>query len=708
MSSTRVKKTDIVRKRTGCQRCRSKRRKCDESRPECAACVQRGLSCPGYQRQLTFKDVSALTAETSRRIEETKWSELRRNDARRIDRCHRTGTNQSRQQGNIVETTDSDSPGPECISFAQPDSPASEDLISGEYEFCASLPLPHQTLELSLDFLMEQISEAPHPILESASEIQDSTAVRRPGATTTIDRVPPLVETNSCIQQHSVSFENDDDPQVQLWEHFINFSEASPTQTPSNLLPPTGYTGADSSPDPSPPTEDALLRNFQENIVHMIPLVLPFEDLFRVSSGLRAAALALSSSHLCWTARSEPPCAKTRLKCQSDCHYYEFAVRDLALQMRQPCKRSSEQLFGAAMLLVYRDLLVGSAIAVFKHMQKLETIATQLDVSSLCTPTLLRAWRMLLCDMRTRMMPTRKSAMTINVPQQCLPWDAQLTIRDLYSSIWSLHARFVLESSFNTVNSGNKVSASQAAVQWLYSVLGRQCDLHQLQQKDYHEDILSATMVAERCSKFETCLDNWHRTLQPHDLPRPILGKTQDIITGSSFGAIVPYQFTDERKALDYISYLLSRIMCSYLQSRVQEPSSASTSQAYAWIILGIAATIGLRKHQFAGPGIFAQLLVTSMLSDGTMIATAILDGLLPRATALAQSPLGAFELRSLRKMLELIIREKNRGKAIRIIISAFDEHESLDKLFELQSVVAFGDCNGREPFRDVYQFPES
>ncbi|KAH7144238.1 hypothetical protein B0J13DRAFT_525626 [Dactylonectria estremocensis] len=634
MSATRVKKTDIVRKRTGCQRCRSKRRKCDENRPECAACVQRGLPCPGYQRQLTFKDVSALTAETSRRIEETKWSELRRNDARRIDRCHGATADQSRQRSGVVETTDSDSPGAECISFAQQDSPVSEDVVSGEYGLGTSLPLPRPTLELSLDFLMEQITEATHSIPEGSCEMQDSTAIRRTGATTNIDRVPPRVGSNSCIP---VSFD-DGDAQVQLWENFINFPEASPSQTPSNLLPPAGCSTTDSDPVPNPPTEETLLRNFEENISPMIPLTLPFEELFRVSSGLRTAALALSSSHLSWTARSEPSGAKTRLKCQSDCHYYDFAVRDLTLQLKQPCNRSGEQLFGAAMLLVYRDLFVGAATAVYGHLQKLETIATQLDVSSLCTPTLLRAWRMLLYDMRTQMMPTRKSAVTLDVPQQCLPWDGQLTIRDLYSSIWSLHARFVLEASFKVDDASSN----------------------------------------------------------------------KDIITGPSFGAIVPYQFVDERKALDYLSYLLSRIMCSYLQSRVQEPSSASSSQAYAWIVLGIAATIGLRKHQFAGPSIFAQLLVVSMLSDGTTIATAILDGLVPRATAEAQSPLGTAELSNMRKMLQLIIKEKNRGKAIRTIISAFDEHESLDKLFELQSVVAFGDWNGRDAFRDVYQFPES
>ncbi|KAJ3459215.1 hypothetical protein MRS44_015288 [Fusarium solani] len=54
---------------------------CDETRPKCLSCVQRGVECGGYERRIAFKDVSAATADYSKRIEEARWSALRLRDA---------------------------------------------------------------------------------------------------------------------------------------------------------------------------------------------------------------------------------------------------------------------------------------------------------------------------------------------------------------------------------------------------------------------------------------------------------------------------------------------------------------------------------------------------------------------------------------------------------------------------------------------------
>ncbi|GAB7348644.1 hypothetical protein MBLNU459_g7014t1 [Dothideomycetes sp. NU459] len=40
--------------RTGCQNCKVKRLKCDETKPECANCTKRGVTCPGYRQSLRW------------------------------------------------------------------------------------------------------------------------------------------------------------------------------------------------------------------------------------------------------------------------------------------------------------------------------------------------------------------------------------------------------------------------------------------------------------------------------------------------------------------------------------------------------------------------------------------------------------------------------------------------------------------------------
>ena len=48
------KKTTGTRSRTGCWTCRARRKKCDESRPECTQCVNKGIKCGGYGARLKW------------------------------------------------------------------------------------------------------------------------------------------------------------------------------------------------------------------------------------------------------------------------------------------------------------------------------------------------------------------------------------------------------------------------------------------------------------------------------------------------------------------------------------------------------------------------------------------------------------------------------------------------------------------------------
>ena len=49
------KKQSIARSRRACLGCRTKKLKCDETKPSCSRCVEKGLSC-NYTLQLQFRE----------------------------------------------------------------------------------------------------------------------------------------------------------------------------------------------------------------------------------------------------------------------------------------------------------------------------------------------------------------------------------------------------------------------------------------------------------------------------------------------------------------------------------------------------------------------------------------------------------------------------------------------------------------------------
>ncbi|EXA30935.1 hypothetical protein FOVG_17712 [Fusarium oxysporum f. sp. pisi HDV247] len=44
----------MARSRGGCLNCKARKRKCDQARPECHACCQRGMKCQGYSTPLRW------------------------------------------------------------------------------------------------------------------------------------------------------------------------------------------------------------------------------------------------------------------------------------------------------------------------------------------------------------------------------------------------------------------------------------------------------------------------------------------------------------------------------------------------------------------------------------------------------------------------------------------------------------------------------
>ncbi|KAJ5112807.1 hypothetical protein N7532_000852 [Penicillium argentinense] len=50
-------------KSAGCQTCKTRKIKCDLTRPECTRCIKRGLSCPGYEKTLVFVHQTAVSRQ---------------------------------------------------------------------------------------------------------------------------------------------------------------------------------------------------------------------------------------------------------------------------------------------------------------------------------------------------------------------------------------------------------------------------------------------------------------------------------------------------------------------------------------------------------------------------------------------------------------------------------------------------------------------
>ncbi|RMJ06638.1 hypothetical protein CDV36_013771 [Fusarium kuroshium] len=61
-AARRVKKTNIVRTRTGCITCRERRKKCDEKKPACSTCSRLGKRCEKYKAGFNFKNVTFDTS----------------------------------------------------------------------------------------------------------------------------------------------------------------------------------------------------------------------------------------------------------------------------------------------------------------------------------------------------------------------------------------------------------------------------------------------------------------------------------------------------------------------------------------------------------------------------------------------------------------------------------------------------------------------
>ncbi|KAF4982708.1 hypothetical protein FZEAL_1735 [Fusarium zealandicum] len=71
-----VSKTRLKRTRTGCFKCRVRRRKCDEGKPACQRCVDGGFQCQ-YGTRLSFLEKNAKTSHDPARAAKPSYAKLR-------------------------------------------------------------------------------------------------------------------------------------------------------------------------------------------------------------------------------------------------------------------------------------------------------------------------------------------------------------------------------------------------------------------------------------------------------------------------------------------------------------------------------------------------------------------------------------------------------------------------------------------------------
>lgn len=678
--SSRPKKTDIVRKRTGCQNCKTRRRKCDETRPECSACVRRGIKCSGYDRPVAFKDVTALAAESSRKFEAARWSALRHEDARRKRRMTATDTASSEVvRPDIII-------GP-ALSAQAPSAPVpapSTNFMSTEAWSGGAFALPWGLFDIPNNAPSQVFPEVA-PVLGTVIE---SLSTPLPGRASD-DTTSPRQSSPEALTPAN-------------WDEFL-VSHDSPLDTSSAEESLLGEPTTDLQI--SLPLEESLVQHFDTNVIPAIPVALAFSNLFQSSSCFRAAVLALSASHLKLAERLPMDFQSLRRICDDKCVwvYYDTAVKDLQLQI-QRSNKSSEELAGAALLLAYHELEAGTAFGLRNHASGLDAIASKMDFAASSMPNLFKAWRMLRYDIRYTYTPTRKSSNPVDNYDSASFLDPQLAIRDVMSRLFSLYSRNAMEASFVNDNTIEGSSASERAARWLCSVLNRKSDHRNFQRGDFYKEDLTSEKVLEQCDTFSKHLDSWHKGLRDCDLPIVRVGADGDTITGPTFEPVITYRFTDNTKAMDYLLYLISRMSISNLRS-VYDPSvSAAATEAWGKVALGIICGMNvLQKQQFTVLRIDVLVRWVALLVESTNFARTILDYLIPKVLS---NGLTAPEMVSwvyTKARMEYWLREKLRGRAMRFFMTGVEEDSDPWCILTPHTMAGFGDYNGKGSFRETF-----
>ncbi|OIW32742.1 hypothetical protein CONLIGDRAFT_679122 [Coniochaeta ligniaria NRRL 30616] len=692
-------KTNIVRTRTGCQNCRKRRRKCDEGRPECLGCVKRGIRCSGYERTIAFKDVSGLAAESSRKFEAARWAALRAEDEQQGRKRRRAGT--SPETASRVETLSSD-------AASDHDGDRSSSSSSS-----GPVPLPRNTSP-------RHCRRAPPSSTRQASNSFELSNSQLPPIDPALFQSPPTIFQTIDFES-SPSFDVDDTP------------EDSPPTNPTALITYNNNNNNNNNNDlqaplppliirDSPAREAALIQHFETHVLSNLPVPMTFGQSYMENSCFRHAILALSSvnqSYLQTRTQDGQSTPTPRLRRSAvGREHYLCAVSELyrRLDLSDPVAR--EHHAAAALMLAYYEIETGSPFGSLRHARGLDALLSKLDDLSPAPvsipssmPEIFKAWRILRYDVRHIASPYRISSVQTDAHDPYASLDPQLAIRDVYTLAWNLVGRVKLEASFTS--SPELGSASKQVAIWIRDVAGRVCDVRNVERQDYHLDDMTGDEVLRRCGRFTRALDAWHAGLGAEEKPVVKAGSGSPFITGggTAFEPIVVLGFGGgDRRAFEYMMYVTARLMVSYLLSVYgipgqagQQTSSPPETAAWAKVLMGVVCGMRHTQMMFSYVCPVSNVAQAAMLCEGVGTINALLEGVIPHVLGQGIPVAELADWLYLKKGMEIVRRERVRGKAVRAIMCTLDEDYEKGHFDTTCSFLAFGDYNGRGHFRDIY-----
>ncbi|KAF7526239.1 hypothetical protein G7054_g10823 [Neopestalotiopsis clavispora] len=702
---------------------------CDETRPECGGCIKRGVQCSGYERPLHFKDVSEHAAESSKKFEAARWSAINRKESLRKRKANDEPTTQA------VASKAPGTPGPGTESSltvaTDPDEsehrgesiPLSSTASSVDGRIPTSCAQRAAFTNVSVgDRLLDDSASSP----TSGNMIQNGVSLPLSSPVATEN---DFVATNMGTQHEAE--DNDGTSTTSYADESINECDdlRSFTANEINLIdtvlarnPEVGshirdmaIPSSDSSMlwgmNPmitggiSVPHEHNVIRHFIEFVAPSLPVSLPVSAMSRDSSCFRQAVLALSEGD--WNMRvlssRQGQVNNSGLGEKGLSAAYTSAVRALNHKLSDSKSDEDEHLAATALLLAYHELRLGSFRGLYNHASGLNAIASKIDFTVSSIPSLFKAWRFLRYDLRLMSLPTRHSSISTDDYDIYSLFDPQLAVRDIFSSLKSLYGRFVIEFAFAARDGVSQLTASQRANRWLYSVFSRRCDQQQYEQRDFHETDLDAEHVRKRCVTYSRRLDQWYASLRGCDHPVAQLADEQSFLMSSLGHPITTYKTKDSTTAISYVMYLLSRMICSFLLSRVDSVGSPMIADAWAQILIGIVADMDTQSQSFTPMHADMFSVFTVFLCADLSYANIVLYDIVPRMLRKYVAGPEHDRWKYVKAIIELIIRERLRGRDIRYIMDAAGSDHKFWPLNPKRNIAAFGDYHGSGSFRGVY-----
>lgn len=480
----------------------------------------------------------------------------------------------------------------------------------------------------------------------------------------------------------------------------------------------------------SPARQAALIQHFETHVLSNLPVPMTFGQSYMENNCFRHAILALSSVNQSYlqTRTQDGQSTPTARLCRSAVgrEHYLCAVSELyrRLDLSDPVAR--EQHAAAALMLAYYEIETGSPFGSLRHARGLDALLSKLDLSPSAfsvpssMPKIFKAWRILRYDVRHIAAPYRLSSVQTDPHDAYASLDPQLAIRDVYTLAWNLVGRVKLEASFTP--SPEKGSSSKQAAVWIRDVAGRVCDRRNVEKKDYNLDEMTGEEVLRRCARFTAALDAWHASLCAEERPVIKAGSGSPFITGgTAFEPIAVLGFGGgDKKAFEYMMYVTARLIVSYLlsvygggqqqqqsaggqQQQQQQTSSPPETAAWANMLMGVVCGMQHKQMMFSYVCPVSNVAQAAMLCEGVGMINAVLEGVIPHVLGQGIPMAELADWLYLKKGLEIVRRERIRGKTIRAIMLTLDEDYEKGHFDTRCAFLAFGDYNGRGHFRDVY-----